>query len=103
MTLVDILFKKFGVLLDHDFFLDLPLEEGLGDDLVVRLVDIDFDDRVVDEGWLVVAEGDEDGLLVDYVGSESEGELVGSVQHVLVEEAKVGVVSNGGIDERAAI
>lgn len=52
---------------------------------------------ILDEGHIIGAEGDEDGLLVDGFGFEPEGHFVGPVKHVLVQHIQVGVVLNRSI------
>ena len=103
LTLVDILIKKLRILLKDDFFFDLPLNERLRDDLVVRATHIDFHNRVVDKCWFVIAEWNEDGLLVNGVRPEPQRKLVGPMQHVLVKQPKVGVVSYRSEDKRPPV
>ena len=54
---------------------------------------------VLDECGRIVAEGDEDGLLVEWLRSELEGEFVCGVDDVLVDEVEVAVVADGGVDQ----
>jgi hypothetical protein len=53
---------------------------------------------VLDEGGLIVAEWDEYRLLIQWFRPELEGEIVGGVDDVLVEEGEVAVVADGRID-----
>jgi hypothetical protein len=68
--LIDILFEKLGVLLNGYFFFSLLFGSRLRNNLIVRLADINFNNRVINQRGLIIAKGDEDDFLVHNVRSE---------------------------------
>ena len=53
---------------------------------------------VLNEGGIVEAEGDEDGLFVGDFRLEPEGHAISAMEDILIEDIEVAVVADGGVD-----
>ncbi len=73
------------------------------DELIVGPTDIYFDCRVFDEVEFVIAERDEDALLVDGLCLVLERKSIAAMKNVLVQDVQVRVVSNRRVDQRTSI
>ena len=93
MAEIYVFFKKFRVLLDQNFLLCHLFGTRNRYHLVVRLRNVNLDHRVLNKGGLIIAKGYEDSFLAG-LGFESEREIVGSVQNVLIEYIQVRIVPN---------
>jgi hypothetical protein len=74
--------------------------------IAVGFAYIDFDDRiagiaegVLDEGRLVVAEWDEDSFLVERFRAVLEGEIVSSIDDILIKHVQIAVISYRCVDK----
>lgn len=58
---------------------------------------------LLDECGFIIAERDEDGLLVEWFWAILEREGVGTMDDVLVKHVYVAIIADGGVNQRSAV
>ena len=71
LNLIDIFFKKHGILFNKNFFIFLCFSNRLRNNFIVRPPDIDFNNCIINKRGIIIAERYEDCLFVHDIWSKS--------------------------------